>query len=222
MTITITEPPFSDHANLQVSNLSCERSQTVLFSGLSFTLSEGDTARIAGPNGSGKTTLLRTLAGIHIPIEGQILWDNEKIHSRDRYEKVKLAYLGHTTGLRGDMTVLENLQFYASISKNPGLTPMQCLDKMTITMCCDIPCCKLSAGQKQRVALARLCLQNCRLWLLDEPTTSLDSQGIDILQDVATSHTEAGGIIIFSSHQPLEFGGNNRITVRLGTDSGQN
>ncbi len=192
---------------LSLINLTCERSNQILFSNLSFSLEKSQGLRILGPNGSGKTTLIRTIAGIHKPVSGEICWNLDGKGGDNHMQKPKIAYVGHTTGLRGELTALENLEFYARISGNlSGLSPMECLDKMNMGHCSKRPCISLSAGQQQRVSLSRLALNQYDLWLLDEPATSLDNQGIDLLLDLTKTHLDAGGMSIYCSHQSICFG----------------
>ena len=201
---------------LQVEELSCERSEIPLFSDLSFSITQGEIVRISGPNGSGKTTLLRAIAGIHRPVAGRVVWELQEMARRDPATGPKIGYIGHTPGLRGEMTAHENLEFYSRIGgRNSGKSPMQCLETVGAAHCASLPCARLSAGQRQRVALARLCLKDNDLWLLDEPATSLDGEGVDILQDFARRHLGNGGLVVYSSHQPLDFGPERGSEINL-------
>ena len=204
------------HSLLAVENLSCERSEITLFSNLSFALAKGESMRIEGPNGSGKTTLLRTVAGIHKPVAGHVRWNLSEPTVNQSADKPKIAYIGHASGLRGELTAIENLQFYARINRiSSGLSPMECLESLGVAHCSALPCMRLSAGQKQRVALARLRLNQYDLWLLDEPATSLDDQGIELLQKFASNHAESGGTTVYCSHQSLDFGLGNNAEIDL-------
>lgn len=173
--------------------------------------------RISGPNGSGKTTLLRTIAGIHKPIRGQIFWNLGEQQERKSTDRPKLAYIGHASGLRGELTAIENLQFYASIMRDQCvLSPLECLHKLGIEHCSALPCNQLSAGQRQRVALARLGLSRYDIWLLDEPITSLDDQGIELFVDLANNYLKAEGSVLYCSHQSLKLGlGRNSASIDL-------
>ncbi|MCY4050105.1 MAG: heme ABC exporter ATP-binding protein CcmA [Gammaproteobacteria bacterium] len=203
---------------LSVKNLTCERFDLALFSNLSFCLVESQGLRIVGPNGSGKTTLIRTIAGIHKPVFGEIFWNLDQKNDSKPRKTPKIAYVGHTTGLRGELTPLENLEFYARINGNhSNLSPKECLEKMNVAHYSKRLCMNLSAGQRQRVCLSRLALNRYDLWLLDEPATSLDSQGIDLLIDLAKSHVNAGGMYIYCSHQPIDFGSGQDAQLDLCT-----
>jgi len=193
---------------LSVETLTCERSDVALFSNLSFSLQKSQCLRILGPNGSGKSTLIRAIAGIHKPVHGSIHWNPVAEDSHSQTGRPKIAYIGHATGLNNELTALENLAFYASIHGNlSGLSPTECLEKLNIAHCSSLPCTQLSAGQRQRVALARLVLNQYDLWLLDEPATSLDDQGIELLLNLGGTCLKAGGGVVYCSHQPLNFRG---------------
>lgn len=206
----------TSQALLSVENLTCERSDAPLFSNLSFSLEKSQSLRILGPNGSGKTTLIRTIAGIHKPALGQIRWSTGPGNRDNSANKPNIAYIGHTTGIRGELTALENLEFYARMTGNlSGMSPTECLEKLNVAHCSKLPCMRLSAGQRQRVALSRLALNQHDLWLLDEPVTSLDDQGIDLLLDLARCHLEAGGMTIYCSHQSIHSGFKNDTEIDL-------
>ena len=206
-TVVKDTPSVAVHASqalLSVENLTCERGNAPLFLNLSFSLEKSQSLRILGPNGSGKTTLMRTIAGIHKPALGQIRWNPGQEHSHRSNNKPKIAYIGHATGIRGELTALENLEFYARINGNlSGISPTECLEKLNVAHCSKLPCMRLSAGQRQRVALSRLALNQYDLWLLDEPATSLDNRGIDLLLELAGDHLKAGGMVIYCSHQSM-------------------
>ncbi len=207
---------------MEVRGLSCERGFNILFSDLDFSLREGELTRISGPNGSGKTTLLRTLAGIHQQRKGDIYWNGMSVAGSDSSFSSEISFVGHKSGLRPDLTPLENLEFFSGLATNKlSLTAPQSL---VITGCTDfhnLPCHQLSAGQLQRVTLARLCLARTRLWLLDEPATSLDRDGIKLLGNLIHQHATAGGLVVYCSHQDLNSGAVDTHTIRLGLGLGQ-
>jgi heme exporter protein A len=210
------ENPFQHESCLEISGLSCERGFNLLFSNLDFTLNQGAMALVWGPNGSGKTTLLRALAGIHHPLHGDIHWNGDPVNRRDNPLAGEISYVGHKSGLRQDMTPLENLEFFSRLaSARLALTPRQSLAMTGSMGFQDLPCYQLSAGQSQRVTLARLCLARARLWLLDEPATALDRDGIRILESIMFAHICAGGLIVYTSHQKLDPGPVDVQTVNL-------
>ncbi|MED7373623.1 cytochrome c biogenesis heme-transporting ATPase CcmA [Escherichia coli O157] len=186
---------------LEVRELLCERDERTLFSGLSFTLNAGEWVQITGSNGAGKTTLLRLLTGLSRPDAGEVLWQGQPLHQvRDSYHQ-NLLWIGHQPGIKTRLTALENLHFY----HRDGDTA-QCLEALAQAGLAgfeDIPVNQLSAGQQRRVALARLWLTRATLWILDEPFTAIDVNGVDRLTQRMAQHTEPGGIVILTTHQPL-------------------
>ena len=186
---------------LEARELLCERDERTLFSGLSFTLNAGEWVQITGSNGAGKTTLLRLLTGLSRPDAGDVLWQGQPLHQvRDSYHQNQL-WIGHQPGIKTRLTALENLHFY----HRDGDTA-HCLDALAQAGLAgfeDIPVNQLSAGQQRRVALARLWLTRATLWILDEPFTAIDVNGVDRLTQRMAQHTEQGGIVILTTHQPL-------------------
>ena len=201
---------------LKASGLACERGYNVLFTDLSFALVEGDVLHIAGANGVGKSTLIRILAGLYQPDSGTVAWNGKSIHETGNAYRSEIAYLGHKLGLRGDMTPLENLRFHASLTgPGPDSAPESCLRQLRVDDCGNTSLLQLSTGQKQRVAIARLCLVHKRVWLLDEPATALDPEGVRILEDLICTHVDRGGMVILCSHQPLEVRSGNHRAITL-------
>ena len=186
---------------LEARELLCERDERTLFSGLSFTLNAGEWVQITGSNGAGKTTLLRLLTGLSRPDAGEVLRQGQPLHQvRDSYHQ-NLLWIGHQPGIKTRLTALENLHFY----HRDGDTA-QCLEALAQAGLAgfeDIPVNQLSAGQQRRVALARLWLTRATLWILDEPFTAIDVNGVDRLTQRMAQHTEHGGIVILTTHQPL-------------------
>ncbi|HBA6469983.1 TPA: cytochrome c biogenesis heme-transporting ATPase CcmA [Escherichia coli] len=186
---------------LEARELLCERDERTLFSGLSFTLNAGEWVQITGSNGAGKTTLLRLLTGLSRPDAGEVFWQGQPLHQvRDSYHQ-NLLWIGHQPGIKTRLTALENLHFY----HRDGDTA-QCLEALAQAGLAgfeDIPVNQLSAGQQRRVALARLWLTRATLWILDEPFTAIDVNGVDRLTQRMAQHTEQGGIVILTTHQPL-------------------
>ncbi|EHW93412.1 heme ABC exporter, ATP-binding protein CcmA [Escherichia coli DEC10F] len=176
---------------LEARELLCERDERTLFSGLSFTLNAGEWVQITGSNGAGKTTLLRLLTGLSRPDAGEVLWQGQPLHQvRDSYHQ-NLLWIGHQPGIKTRLTALENLHFY----HRDGDTA-QCLEALAQAGLAgfeDIPVNQLSAGQQRRVALARLWLTRATLWILDEPFTAIDVNGVDRLTQRMAQHTEQRG-----------------------------
>ncbi|CAJ1918069.1 cytochrome c biogenesis heme-transporting ATPase CcmA [Aeromonas jandaei] len=191
---------------LQVNNLSCVREDRTLFEQLSFTVSPGDLVQIEGPNGVGKTSLLRLLTGLSQPFSGEVLWNGENIRAcRDEYH-ASLLYLGHQPGVKAALTPFENLTFYQRLhhSAQTESDLWQILARVGLAGFEDNPTGQLSAGQQRRVALARLWLCNQpSLWILDEPFTAIDKEGVKVLEQLFLSHADRGGMVILTTHQDL-------------------
>ena len=180
---------------LCTDDLACERDLRVLYSGLNFAVKAGELWHIKGRNGAGKTTLLRQLAGLHPVDTGKVLYPRHA---------TKVIYIGHKLGLKEQLTADENLSWLAGL--NGSSTQQQryaALEKVGLRGYEENTVAQLSAGQKRRVALARLHLCKGNIWLLDEPFTSIDQQGIVDEQDWLNQHTLAGGAVLMTSHQEI-------------------
>lgn len=175
------------NCSLSATELLCIRNERVLFSDLSFHLCGGEALQITGPNGVGKSSLLRIIAGLIKPTAGSVHWPEGKS---------QLAYLGHKIAVKLGLTVAENL-------RPARLSSEAMLEQLELKNVSDFLCQKLSAGQRQRVALARLLASPAKLWILDEPCTALDQNGIRLVESRLINHMNAGGLIIFTSHQAL-------------------
>jgi len=195
-------------ATLQVDNVACTRGYRDLFAGLNFQLQPGQVLRVEGENGSGKTSLLRILAGLAQPVAGQVLWDGRRINDPEACYYQQLLYLGHKPGIKFELTPLENLCMARALfgaREQDGIE--EALYQVGLYGFEDIPCGNLSAGQKRRVALAQLLLTDARLWILDEPYTSLDVKAVAFLEQLFAGHVQAGGMLIITSHQPVNVAG---------------
>jgi len=175
---------------LSVENLSCTRGGVPILEGVNFTLSQGHVLMLRGPNGSGKTTLLRTLAGLQPPLHGTISVSPEAI-----------AYGAHADGLKATLSVSENLTFWAKIYGQGDITPA--LEGFNLTSLVDRPAQSLSAGQKRRLGLARLLVTGRPIWLLDEPTVSLDVASVSLFADAVRAHVAGGGAALIATHIDL-------------------
>lgn len=178
---------------LSVRDLGASRGGITILEGVSFTLASGAALVLTGPNGIGKTTLLRTVAGLQPTTGGAVDLPAEG-----------LAYAGHADGLKSTLTVAENLTFWAKIFGQDGISAA--LTAMDLVALADRPAQNLSAGQKRRLGLARLLVTGRRLWLLDEPTVSLDTASVRLFADAVRSHLAAGGAALMASHIDLGLG----------------
>lgn len=203
---------------LQIQDLQCVRGDRELFRELSFTVGGGELLYLKGHNGSGKTTLLRALAGLLLPESGEIRWQGRNIRKlREEYAR-HLLYLGHHNGIKGDLTAVENLRI-ASILDGLELSEeraWQVLGDIGLRGHEDLPTKHLSQGQKRRVALARLLVNEARVWILDEPFTALDVAAVQLLQDVIHRHVANGGIAVVTTHQEVAMIGEHTRTIELG------
>ena len=174
---------------LHVSNLSVARGGMTLLSGVDFSLTSGQILVLRGANGLGKTSLLRCIAGLQNPVEGQITAPET------------VAYSGHADGLKGQMTVLENLAFWSSIYHGPS--PEVALDAYDLHALAERPAANLSAGQKRRLGLARMQVSGCALWVMDEPTVSLDADNVALFRAALDRHVQSGGAAVITTHIDL-------------------
>lgn len=214
---------------LSVEELSCVRDERVLFDNLSFQVSTGDLVQIEGHNGAGKTTLLRIIAGLGRADSGTVCWKKEDIESaREDYHQ-DLLFLGHQTGVKRELTAFENLAFFQAMHRNSQDSDLTGLPQVSGEDCLwqalahvglagreDVPAGQLSAGQQRRVALARLWISNHKLWILDEPLTAIDKQGVKVLERLFLSHVERGGIVILTTHQDMFTDSNHLRKIKLG------
>ncbi|MDP2852366.1 MAG: cytochrome c biogenesis heme-transporting ATPase CcmA [Gallionella sp.] len=194
---------------LEVSNLACSRGDHRLFSGLSFALRPGQIMQVQGANGSGKTSLLRMLCGFIIPDEGTIAWCGEDARNLDEDYCAELLYLGHLNAIKDELSALENLRISAGLSgiELDEKEALAALRRMGLRGRERLPAKVLSQGQRRRVALARLLTSDARLWILDEPLTALDVGAVALIQELVAEHLARQGMVIFTTHQPLQVAG---------------
>jgi heme exporter protein A len=190
---------------LEVSDLHLWRGDRHLLRGLSLTLTPGHALQLLWPNGTGKTSLLRAIAGFLHPESGEVRWKGRAITAdRDAWHR-DLAYEGHETALKADLSAAENLRFACGLRSGASEGQIQdALQRAGLQeLRADQPVRSLSAGQQRRVALARVLLWDATLWLLDEPAANLDASGQQILQDVLNRHLRDGGMALLAAHQAV-------------------
>lgn len=201
---------------LQASHLTCVRQQRCLFKNLSFDLSAGDLLVVEGANGSGKSSLLRLIAGLSSPISGEVLWCKKAITTiREEYNH-SLHYLGHTNGIKWGLTVEENIRLIQQRLLQPELSSIDdVLAELQLDHCKKMLAGELSAGQKRRIALAKLFFFLKSLWIVDEPFTSLDVNTQDLFVKKLQQHLQQGGIAVMSTHHKLPTADFSVKTLRL-------
>ncbi len=193
-------------AVLSVTNLSVVKRDRLLFENLNFAVEQGGLLYVKGQNGAGKTSMLRVLAGLVDAESGDVYFSQQNIKDcRENYHQ-HLVYFGHKLGVSQTLSAVENLQYWCKqhqviISLDTILSTLAQLNLVGLE---DIPVANLSAGQQRRVALARFWFkQNAKLWILDEPFTALDTQGVELLSKQITKFLGAGGAVVMTSHQAL-------------------
>jgi len=179
--------------------LTCIRGERVVFSALSFALTDGDALMLRGPNGSGKSSLLRVMAGLSPAVEGAVRWNGETVTEDIIGHHARLIYVGHQNALKPALTVRENLMFWAEMHGS-GSRVDATLERLGLSALADVPARFLSAGEARRVCLARLGAIEAPLWLLDEPATALDSQAQQTVFDLIAEHRARGGMVAMSAH----------------------
>lgn len=211
--------PPNDASLIAVHDLGCVRGDRALFSALRFAVAAGEVLHVTGANGSGKTSLLRILAGLSEPAGGKVHWRGEDIAAQPARLRRELLFLGHASGVKQELSAVENLRAAVSLQ---SVTPValagieQALATVDLYGFENVPASALSAGQRRRVALARLLLSHATLWLLDEPFTSLDADGIGLISGLLQAHAARGGAIVLTSHQRPALDGVDVSDLRLG------
>jgi heme exporter protein A len=182
--------------------LCARRGGRVLFAGLSFAVDSGRALLVTGPNGAGKTTLLRTLAGFLRPEAGRVLLEGG---AADASIAEQCHYVGHANAVKPSLTVAENAVFWGGFLGGAADRLQAALEAFALAALRDIPAGYLSAGQRRRAGLMRLLLAERPVWLLDEPTASLDEAAQGALASAVNRHLSRGGLVVAATHLPLAF-----------------
>jgi heme exporter protein A len=172
--------------------------------GVSLDVHRGELMHVSGPNGTGKTTLLRVVSGLLRPEKGSVAWQGRSIAATAAEYQCALAYASHEPALKGDLTALENLRFTVGLKRRVTVAELRSsLERTGVGTCADLPARVLSAGQRRRVAMARVLAFRADLWLLDEPYTNLDGAGSSLLSALLAEHVGQGGVALVVAHHDL-------------------
>lgn len=210
-------------ALLQARQLFCEREERVLFSRLDFSLSAGELLQVEGPNGAGKTTLMRSVTGLNYHFEGDVFWRDQPLaKDRERFYGETLI-LGHLSGIKLPLSPTENLRWIASVRgvAQQGIDAAinTALDAVGLKGFEHQPAHSLSAGQKRRIALARLFIEPATLWVLDEPFSAIDKQGVAVLEGLLEDHVRRGGAALVVTHHDMRLLAVHHRRLQLGQGS---
>jgi heme exporter protein A len=190
---------------LEVKNLGCVRGTRRLFRDLNFSAVPGELIELRGPNGSGKTSLLRILCGLATPAAGEVRWQGTNIRSLGEEYAASVAYLAHQNAVKDELTAIENLRISSGVAGNSlsKSEARQLLERIGLSRQQNLPARALSAGQRRRLALARLLTSRATLWILDEVLTSLDDAAVTLSREFIGAHLKNEGIAIIATHQDL-------------------
>ena len=190
-------------AQLSADALTLFRGERCLFQGLSFALKPGELLLLEGRNGTGKTSLMRAIAGLIEFEDGDIHWEGKPVRLNRQAFYGSLVWMQHRVGFKADLNLVENLKFEAHLRTQSGEDFEEVLQRLDIDRLKRLPLRSLSAGQQRRLALARLLVTDTTLWILDEPFTSLDVHGIQVIEDLLDAHTTGGGMLAVTSHHAV-------------------
>jgi heme exporter protein A len=192
---------------LRVEKVHVWRGDRHVLKGVSLNLKLGQLLQVSGPNGTGKTTLLRVACGLLRPEQGVVSWLGTSIANVRTEYQARLAYASHEPALNADLTALENLRFAVGLKRRVTAGELRAsLERTGVLGCADLPARVLSAGQRRRVAMARVLAMSASLWLLDEPYTNLDAAGAELMTGLLQAHVEQGGAALVVAHHELSIG----------------
>jgi heme exporter protein A len=187
-------------ADFSGTDLACRRGGRIVFASLSFRLRSGEALVLRGPNGSGKTTLLRLMAGLARPLSGRLCWNGAAVADDLPAHGARLGFAGHLDAVKPALSVRENLAFWARLRGAGEAAVVRALAAFGLAHLAEVPGRVLSAGQRHRVALARVALSEAALWLLDEPANTLDEAALGALKAALAAQLGRGGMIVMASH----------------------
>ncbi len=203
-------------SGLSVSGIEFWRGDRRVLAGVSLEVGATECLHLLGPNGSGKTTLLRVITGLLSPEQGEVTWGGRDTRSDRDGWRASFSYLGHSDGLKPELTSRENLDFETSLRRQVQDGEIDgALEQVGLAAARDLPAGILSAGQRRRLAMARVVLAATPLWMLDEPYTNLDAGGSALVGGVIGSHLAAGGAAIIAAHQALAIPGRTARRLEL-------
>jgi heme exporter protein A len=203
---------------LEAHDLAAQRGHARLFADVAFSVPAGRALVVSGANGSGKTTLLRMLAGLTAPAAGTIRLHGDAVAPFDPRLRAAVAFVGHLPALKDELTTAENLASLVALAGTPPTAERidAALDDVALTRQRALPARVLSQGQRRRIGLARLALAGKRLWILDEPATALDADGVALLARMVGRHLDGDGCAVVATHQPLGLPAARTSTLALG------
>jgi heme exporter protein A len=194
-----------DNSCFEARGLDCIRGERPVFRDVSFTLRPGGALVLRGPNGAGKSSLLRILAGLLKPVGGSVGWGDGTIAEEPEEHRRRIHYVGHLEAVKPSLTAAENLTVWAGM-RGFDAAAADALERFDLSSLAETPGRFLSAGQRRRLALARLIATHARLWLLDEPTVTLDAASTARLEAVIAEHRSGGGMVIVATHTDIGLG----------------
>ena len=193
--------------------LACRRGQRLVFERLDFELAPGGALVLTGPNGSGKSSLLRLMAGLTPPLLGALSWDGTAVTEDPAAHRARVHLVGHQDALKPVLTAAETLAFSAAVRETTADRLLPALQRFHLAEVADLPCRVLSAGQRRRLALARLLASPAPLWLLDEPGTGLDEASMLDLVAALAEHRTTGGMVAIATHLQLPLAGAETLAL---------
>ena len=199
---------------LHVEGVHVWRGERHVLQGVSFEVGSGELLHIVGSNGAGKTTLLRVACGLIAPEEGQVFWRGANIRADRQGFYSELAFAAHEAALKADLTGIENLRFSVGLKRGVGLHELRdCLARTGAQEYAELPARVLSAGQRRRIAMARVLASAVPLWLLDEPFSNLDDAGVQVFAGLIDAHIRQGGTALVVAHHGLEMAGARQLRL---------